>query len=89
MPKPRTMLVGLGPAVPAHPVTDFTAERLPKAMLEDAWRIVGPTVERNMNKHHPLQLWQIIAAAYLEGLEHGSEMERERRKRPDAFRPPN
>ncbi|MGI9492971.1 MAG: hypothetical protein ACR2QF_11290, partial [Geminicoccaceae bacterium] len=69
MTKSRTMLVALGPAVPVVPIPDFEKLRLPKSVIENAWQIVGPTVERNMHGFRRLEFWQLFALAYLEGLE--------------------
>jgi hypothetical protein len=69
----RTMQCTIGPcAIPIYPVTAFT--RIPNLDRYDAWRLVGPTVHRNINA----PLWQQFMAVYLEGLNHGSAMERER-----------
>lgn len=68
--------VSLGPAIPVVPVGDFAKFRLTEEQWADAWRVIGPSVERNMSggRHGPLPLWKIICAAYLEGLHHGSEI---------------
>ncbi len=54
------------PNVPFVPRTEF--DRLGTQHLESCWRLVAPSVSRNMRA---LPLWQVIAAAYAEGLEHG------------------
>lgn len=48
--------------------------------LETAWQLVGPTIERNIDR----PLWMQFAAAYYEGLNHGSAMERELAREPAA-----
>jgi len=48
--------------VPLVPVTHF--ERL-RVNMSDAWHLVGPTIQRNMHKSNPQQLYCI---AFLEGM---------------------
>lgn len=65
--------VSLGPCpVSMYPITAFSS--LKRSDLETAWQIVGPTIERNINA----PLWAQFAAAYIEGLNHGAGIERER-----------
>lgn len=66
--------IALGPAIPLVPVTHFDRMRLTPQQWMDVWSICGPSVERNMALpiRQRLELWQIIAAAYLEGLHHGA-----------------
>lgn len=61
--------VSLGPFLAEMPPgKDFT--KLPAGVrLEDAWQVVGPSVERNMSR---APLWRVIAMAYVEGLIHGA-----------------
>ena len=59
-----------GPRIPLVPVTDFSSMRMPNEEWEAAWRIVGPSVEKNMTRGR--ELWVVITAAYLEGLSHGA-----------------
>lgn len=70
----------LGPAIPVVPVGDFSRLRLTRDQWAEVWTIVGPSAERNLarGRHGPMELWQVICAAYLEGLSHGSSIERER-----------
>ena len=56
------------PTIPTVPINDFSKLRLTHGQMVDAWKIVGPSVERNINRG---PLWQSFVAAYLEGLEHG------------------
>lgn len=63
----RRFAVELGPPIPLVPITHFDKMRLTDEQLSSMWRIVGPSVERNMR----LPLWQIICCAYIEGLMHG------------------
>lgn len=66
----KTYAVALGPHVEMPPASHFT--RLNgKVDLHDVWKIVGPSVARNV---HSLPLWKVIAMAYLEGLQHGAAM---------------
>lgn len=66
--------VAFGPTVvPYYPHTAFSS--FPKDIkFWDVWKLVGPTVERNMNA----PLWAQFCAIYLEGLNHGAGAERER-----------
>lgn len=63
--------VAFGPPIPVVPIGDFSKMRMTEEQFADAWRLCGPTAERNMLR---LQLWQVIASAYLEGLQHGAEV---------------
>lgn len=75
MAKQRLHFVQLGPAIPVVPVTDFTRFKdmgITQQMFEEAWKIVGPSVERNIRI--PLEPWELYTACYLEGLAHGSQM---------------
>lgn len=67
--------IGPGP-VPLVPISDF--HRLKQADLEAAWKIVGPSAQKNLETG---PLWSVIAAAYLEGLEHGHGLEEEIQRR--------
>ena len=72
MSKPRRISIGPCP-VETYPVSAYSPLR--RAELETAWQLVGPTIERNIDK----PLWAQFAAAYIEGLNHGSGIERESR----------
>lgn len=64
----RHYLVSIGgSAIPNVPTKDFSA--IPEKLLAGAWELVGPSVERNIQKH---PLWKVIAAAYIEGVNHGA-----------------
>ncbi len=79
----RKHFIAFGPSVEIVPVTSFSRMALTDDQWADAWRIVGPSAARNMTgttKRGPLELWQVIAAAYLEGLHHGSSIVSERTK---------
>lgn len=78
----KTHRMGFGPAMPAVPITAFTEKSLSPEEFEAAWWICGPSVERNMTGKpgRRLELWQVIAAAYLEGLQHGADLAAERDK---------
>lgn len=74
---PRTKsehFVRFGPAIPTVPVTRFSRTFLTREQWEDAWFLCGPSAERNMTKLEP---WQVVAIAYLEGLQHGSSFAKE------------
>ena len=62
--------VHLGPPIPVVPIGDFSRMGLSDEQWAGAWRLCGPAAEKNMKN---LELWQVIAAAYLEGLQHGAE----------------
>lgn len=75
-----------GPPIPVVPIGDFSRHGLTEQEWADVWAICGPTAEKNMSgmgpRKPPLQLWQVIAAAYLEGLNHGYGMAQEKEPRP-------
>lgn len=76
----RPYFVTLGPPVPIVPVGDFSRMALTEQQWADAWRLCGPSAAMNMAggwRRRPLELWQVIASAYLEGLGHGAAIERE------------
>jgi hypothetical protein len=61
----------IGPcAIALVPVSKFS--KLKGAQLCDAWEIVGPSAQKNLESS---PLWAVIAAAYLEGLNHGASHE--------------
>ena len=63
----RAHFASLGaPAIPLVPTKDF--DRLPHAMLKQAWWLIGPSADRNLSR---CAIWEVIAAAYLEGMNHG------------------
>lgn len=49
--------------------------RLSREQLMNAWRLVGPSASRNIEK---LPLWKVIVCAYVEGLHHGAEVTKEK-----------
>lgn len=73
--KKRVMRVELGPCtVPIVPVSSFS--RIPEGIDRYAlWRLIGPTVGRNIDK----PLWLQFCAVYLEGLNHGAGLVEETR----------
>lgn len=71
MSKDRRVSIGPCP-VAMYPITVYS--RISRSELETAWQLVGPTVERNIDR----PLWMQLAVAYIEGLNHGSGAERER-----------
>lgn len=65
-------MVVMGPrTVPVYPVTAWTRYRI---KADDVWQLVGPCVEKHGN--HPL--WKQFCAVYVEGLLHGSSLEKEK-----------
>lgn len=74
MNRKRPHFVQFGPAIPVVPLRDFSKMGLTHEQWADAWHICGPSAGKNLER---LELWQVIASAYLEGLQHGSEMQKE------------
>lgn len=69
--------VAFGPPIPVVPIGDFSKMSLTDKQWADAWSICGPSAEQNMRRGRrggPLELWQVIASAYLEGLQHGAAL---------------
>lgn len=69
----RAHHVQFGPSIPIVPVTHFSKMRLTEQQWSDVWQIIGPSVNRNMDK---VPTWKLIAAAYLEGLQHGAGLQK-------------
>ena len=69
----RPYFVKFGPPIELVPITHFTKHRLTREQWNNAWRLCGPSAEKNMER---LELWQVIASAYLEGLSHGADAAR-------------
>ncbi|MBZ5761529.1 hypothetical protein LAV84_18565 [Rhizobium sp. VS19-DR104.2] len=67
--------ITFGPDIPLVRAKDFSVMSLTREQWEDVWKVVGPSVEKNMQKCVPH--WMLIAAAYLEGIHHGSELAKE------------
>ena len=61
--------VAFQPAVNLVPVQSFS--KLRASQLHGAWEIVGPSAYKNLNNG---PVWTAIAAAYLEGLNHGAAL---------------
>lgn len=78
MNRKRLHFITLGPPIPIVPVSHFTPLPLDQNQLAEVWKVIGPSVEHNMRKNAPL--WEIFAAAYLEGLNHGAALMEERLK---------
>lgn len=75
MNRPRAHYVTLGSPVPVVPASHFSSLPLTAEMEAALWQIVGPSAARNLQN---FQLWQVIVAAYAEGLDHGASLERRR-----------
>lgn len=83
----RAHYVTFGPPIPVVPVGDFSQMRMTDQQWADAWHLCGPSAARNLSgarRGRSLELWQVIASAYLEGLQHGVEIERERHAQPSG-----
>lgn len=64
----KERMVGIGPAtVPTVPLGDFTRAKLSRDDSIALWRIIGPTVQRNLT----LPLWEQFIAIYIQGCENG------------------
>lgn len=71
--------VQFGPPIDVVPFKHFSLFGLTKEQFAEALAIVGPSAEKNMQRDRHgrcLEMWQVITAAYLEGLHHGAEMMR-------------
>lgn len=68
MTKERVQRVGFGPCVvPVVPYSSFS--RFPPGLdTYGVWRIIGPTVQRNLDA----PLWLQFCAVYLEGMNHAA-----------------
>lgn len=63
----RTIRVSIGPCpVPLYPYSAFS--RFEGIDFYQVWRLVGPTVDRNINA----PLWAQFCAVYLEGMNHAA-----------------
>ena len=67
--------VSFGPPIPVVPIGDFSKIGLTDDQWAAAWQLCGPSAGQNMRR---LELWQVIASAYLEGLHHGSAIQKEK-----------
>lgn len=70
----RAQAVSIGPRTIGKVYPYSAYSRITREQIETAWQLVGPTIERNIDR----PLWMQFAAAYLEGLNHGAGAERER-----------
>jgi hypothetical protein len=70
----RTRMAHLGPVqIETVAVSDFTKRRFSREDLQSIWHICGPSAEYNLARN---PLWIAICMAYIEGLQHGSELGR-------------
>lgn len=71
----KDRLVGMGPCpVQSYPLSAWT--EWPAAIkASDVWKLCGPAVEKHQDK---LPLWQVFCVVYIEGLQHGSQIEAEK-----------
>lgn len=58
-----------GPPIPVVPISDYSKARLSDDDMSSLWWLCGPSAAKNMQN---LEMWQVIAMAYYEGLNHGS-----------------
>lgn len=65
--KPTTSLATIGPPHPTAPISQFS--RIDPELLKLVWQLCGPSVERNLYRPH--KLWELFAACYVEGFDHG------------------
>lgn len=68
-----------GPAMPIVAINNFSRIALTDQQWADAWSLCGPSAAKNMGGRKPLEFWQVIASAYLEGLQHGHALATEKR----------
>ena len=70
----RTHMANLGPcAIDTVGIRDFTSRRFSREQLHGIWKICGPSAEKNLERN---PLWIALCMAYIEGLQHGSELAR-------------
>ena len=77
----KKYFIPFGPEIPITSVTEFSRMRLSEEDLRSAWQVCGPSVEMNLRRRGDgrcLELWQVIACAYLEGLNHGAGLAADR-----------
>jgi hypothetical protein len=72
-------VVSIGPALAEMPPGKDFSKLPPGVRLEDAWQVVGPSVEKNMGR---APLWRVIAMAYVEGLMHGAGIAQSKEQAP-------
>ncbi len=72
----RSHYVNLGPPVPIVPVSHFS--KMAREVIDAAWQLVGPSVQINLTAVRAPALWEIFAACYAEGVEHGMSAMREK-----------
>ena len=63
-------LAPIGPPFPTAAISQFS--KIDPKLLETAWQLVGPSVEKNLMRPH--QLWELFAACYVEGFDHAKGM---------------
>ena len=67
-----THMASLGPcAIDTVAIRDFSSRRLSREQLQFIWKICGPSAELNLSRN---PLWIALCMAYIEGLQHGSEL---------------
>ena len=76
--------VGIGPPVPRVDIRDFSKHTVPEKIALGMWEIIGPSVKHHLAANLPL--WKIITFAYMEGVMHGSGLEKEAEKRRNESR---
>lgn len=73
--KPKKHFIAFGPDIPVVPITHFARHKFTEEQIADIWKIIGPSVERNLSAK---PLWKVIAFAYIEGLSHGAAIQQEK-----------
>lgn len=58
--------INFGPPIPIVPVTHFVRDG--RVSLEDAWKLVGPTIDYNLRHVNAADMWKLYAIAFLEGM---------------------
>lgn len=83
----KTISFNVGPPIPLVPNSKGYWVSKPKGLsLDDAWHLVGPTIQRNLRTTRADEQWKLYAIAFVEGMRmclHGLE---ERQKRDESRR---
>lgn len=90
MKRQKTIPFRLGPDIPLVPIGDFGSMPLTHQQWLDLWSVCGPSAQRNMahtTRRPPLELWQVITAAYFEGLIHGAGLAEDGYTQPESPAP--
>lgn len=71
----KERFIPIGPvSIPFVPSSHIEQIDLPKEMVDQLWKIIGPTIEEQINKE---PLWRLFVSCYVQGLQHGSSSVKE------------